>query len=154
MNKLKIAIAFLRYIITGSPMEEKSHMYERFIKTPSILSFFLAVALLLSTAHLLISVLREHFPFFSGLMLGVVAVLGVPMASGIRAIVRDTATRSRMRQFAATKFDSWEEFGEWIQNTSPESLDAAAGLPDDKWLPAKGGGIIRIKDDESTDGRE
>lgn len=154
MNKLKIAITFLRYIITGSPMEEKSHMHERFIKIPSILSFLLAAAWLLVIVHLLIFVLREQLPFFSGLMLGVVAVLGMPMASAVRAIVRDIATRSRMRQFAATKFDSWEEFGEWIQNTSPESLDAAAGLPDDRWLPARGGGIIRIKDDESTDGRE
>jgi hypothetical protein len=56
--------------------------------------------------------------------------------------VHSAMIKRRLWIWGQHKFNSWEEFSDWINRTHHLALDYIAGLPDDSWYPdTKRGGM-------------
>lgn len=120
--------------------------FKKLMLVPSILSTVLAIVVYLA--------LLEAFAFFvySNIESNAVAVaLGVGYGIMLFFITKYTGilafaqlTRYRMWHWGKTKFNSLEEYAEWVGKSDPRELDFAAGLPNEAWEPDDELGGIEI----------
>lgn len=124
-----------------------SNTYQRFLRTPTIISLILVlvswVVMTMYTALLMYGL--TPYPIVDWLALTFLCLICYPLM--LWFVFKETHSimiRRRLWLWGQHKFNSWNEFSDWIGKTHHLVLDHIAGLPDDSWYPnMKRGGMER-----------
>lgn len=118
--------------------------YRRFLRTPTIIAVILVmVSWLVMSGYTFMFLYGMIHPIIDLLAFLILSVICYPiLLYFVFSEAHSAMIRRRLWIWGQHKFDSWNEFSDWINKTHHLALDYIAGLPDDSWYPdMKRGGM-------------
>jgi|DEB19_MinimDraft_3_1074340.scaffolds.fasta_scaffold10195_6 hypothetical protein len=118
--------------------------YRRFLRTPTIIAAVLVmVSWVVMSGYTFIYLQGMSHPLLELVVFLILSVVCYPvMLYYVFSEVHSAMIKRRLWMWGKDKFNSWDEFSDWIGRTHHLVLDHIAGLPDDSWYPdTKRGGM-------------
>jgi hypothetical protein len=118
--------------------------YRRFLRTPTIIALALViVSWVVMSGYTFIYLYGLSHPLLDLLAVIILCSFLYPVILYfVFSEVHSAMIKRRLWIWGQHKFNSWEEFSDWINRTHHLALDYIAGLPDDSWYPdTKRGGM-------------
>jgi len=119
----------------GTISAYETPIFKRFVKWPLIISNVLFLVLVYEMFVFLIDAAIVSADWLTIVLLIPTAIFLYLIASITKKNANRIMMRERLWQFGRTKFDTWDEFSDWIGRTDPNELDFICGEPDDSWEP-------------------
>jgi hypothetical protein len=118
--------------------------YRKFLRVPTIIAVSLVVvSWVVMSGYTFVYLYGMNHPLLDLMIFLLLSVVGYPiMLYFVFSEVHAAMIKRRLWMWGKDKFNSWDEFSDWIGRTHHLVLDYIAGLPDDSWYPdTKRGGM-------------